>query len=294
MGLLNIGRSEGAQIIQMFGRGVRLRGLDMSLTPARGHRRVVRPGVGRTAAHPLRPPPLPAVADRTGCGLCRGHQDEPAATERERTTVGAALAGHPCWPTNYHRGSSPPGQRHTVARTGGEQAPPLRRFAPTPPDNDRLFPARPRPVPRGRNEYDNPNRRGGPCWPPVLANAPPSGCRLPANATRSRGRAGSKPRPYGASRQRRRTTTDCSLHVRVPSPGVEMNTILQTVGAALAGRPCSPTHHHRVVTSRPTPHDHEDGRGTSPAPTALRATLPDATDCSMRGRCGWAGGEPGT
>ena len=31
MGLLNIGRSEGAQIIQMFGRGVRLRGLDISL-----------------------------------------------------------------------------------------------------------------------------------------------------------------------------------------------------------------------------------------------------------------------
>jgi len=31
MGLLNIGRSEGSQIIQMFGRGVRLRGRDMSL-----------------------------------------------------------------------------------------------------------------------------------------------------------------------------------------------------------------------------------------------------------------------
>ncbi|MXW45656.1 MAG: restriction endonuclease subunit R [Gammaproteobacteria bacterium] len=31
MGLLNIGRSEGAQIIQLFGRGVRLRGLDMTL-----------------------------------------------------------------------------------------------------------------------------------------------------------------------------------------------------------------------------------------------------------------------
>ena len=31
MGLLNIGRSEGAQIIPLFGRGVRLRGLDMTL-----------------------------------------------------------------------------------------------------------------------------------------------------------------------------------------------------------------------------------------------------------------------
>ena len=31
MGLLNIGRSEGAQIIQLFGRGVRLRGLDSTL-----------------------------------------------------------------------------------------------------------------------------------------------------------------------------------------------------------------------------------------------------------------------
>ena len=31
MGLLNIGRSEGSQIIQLFGRGVRLRGWDMSL-----------------------------------------------------------------------------------------------------------------------------------------------------------------------------------------------------------------------------------------------------------------------
>jgi len=31
MGLLNLGRSEGAQIIQMFGRGVRLRGLDLTL-----------------------------------------------------------------------------------------------------------------------------------------------------------------------------------------------------------------------------------------------------------------------
>ena len=31
MGLLNIGQSEGSQIIQMFGRGVRLKGRDMSL-----------------------------------------------------------------------------------------------------------------------------------------------------------------------------------------------------------------------------------------------------------------------
>lgn len=31
MGLLNIGRNEGAQIIQLFGRGVRLKGKDMSL-----------------------------------------------------------------------------------------------------------------------------------------------------------------------------------------------------------------------------------------------------------------------
>ena len=31
MGLLNIGRSEGSQIIQLFGRGVRLRGRDMTL-----------------------------------------------------------------------------------------------------------------------------------------------------------------------------------------------------------------------------------------------------------------------
>ncbi|MDP9479745.1 MAG: restriction endonuclease subunit R, partial [Actinomycetota bacterium] len=31
MGLLNIGKSEGSQIIQLFGRGVRLRGLGLSL-----------------------------------------------------------------------------------------------------------------------------------------------------------------------------------------------------------------------------------------------------------------------
>ena len=31
MGLMNVGRSEGSQIIQLFGRGVRLKGLDMSL-----------------------------------------------------------------------------------------------------------------------------------------------------------------------------------------------------------------------------------------------------------------------
>ena len=31
MGLLNIGRSEGSQIIQLFGRGVRLRGLNMNV-----------------------------------------------------------------------------------------------------------------------------------------------------------------------------------------------------------------------------------------------------------------------
>ncbi len=31
MGLLNIGRSEGSEIIQLFGRGVRLRGLGLSL-----------------------------------------------------------------------------------------------------------------------------------------------------------------------------------------------------------------------------------------------------------------------
>src|SRR5207247_835592 len=31
MGLMNVGASEGSQIIQLFGRGVRLRGYDMSL-----------------------------------------------------------------------------------------------------------------------------------------------------------------------------------------------------------------------------------------------------------------------
>ena len=31
MGLLNVGRNEGSQIIQLFGRGVRLRGRDMTL-----------------------------------------------------------------------------------------------------------------------------------------------------------------------------------------------------------------------------------------------------------------------
>ena len=31
MGLLNVGRNEGSQIIQLFGRGVRLRGKNMSL-----------------------------------------------------------------------------------------------------------------------------------------------------------------------------------------------------------------------------------------------------------------------
>ena len=31
MGLLNIGKSEGSQIVQLFGRGVRLRGRDMTL-----------------------------------------------------------------------------------------------------------------------------------------------------------------------------------------------------------------------------------------------------------------------
>ena len=37
MGLLNIGRSEGSQIIQLFGRGVRLRGQDMSLKRSSAH-----------------------------------------------------------------------------------------------------------------------------------------------------------------------------------------------------------------------------------------------------------------
>ena len=31
MGLMNVGKGEGAQIIQLFGRGVRLKGYDMSL-----------------------------------------------------------------------------------------------------------------------------------------------------------------------------------------------------------------------------------------------------------------------
>lgn len=35
MGLMNVGRSEGAQIIQLFGRGVRLKGYDMSLKRSR-------------------------------------------------------------------------------------------------------------------------------------------------------------------------------------------------------------------------------------------------------------------
>jgi len=31
MGLMNVGQTEGSQIIQLFGRGVRLKGFDMSL-----------------------------------------------------------------------------------------------------------------------------------------------------------------------------------------------------------------------------------------------------------------------
>ena len=31
MGLMNVGKGEGAQIIQLFGRGVRLKGYDLSL-----------------------------------------------------------------------------------------------------------------------------------------------------------------------------------------------------------------------------------------------------------------------
>ena len=46
MGLLNIGRSEGSQIIQLFGRGVRLKGLDFSLKRS--------PFVGAPGDHPER------------------------------------------------------------------------------------------------------------------------------------------------------------------------------------------------------------------------------------------------
>ena len=124
--------------------------------------------------------------------------------------------GGPCWPPFFanepHRIVAP-GQRHAITKTGGEQAPPLRPFAPTPPANVRLFPARPRPGPRGRDAYRKPNRRGGPCWPPFFANEP-----------------------------------------------------------------------HRIVAPRPTPRDHEDGRGASPAPVPF-PTLRAA-------RCG-AGRPPG-
>ena len=73
-------------------------------------------------------------------------------------------------------------------------------------------------------------------------------CRLPTNATRSRRRAGSKPRPYGPSCHRRRTTTGCSLHVRVPSPGFRNSAWYKPVGAALVGRPSSRTNRHRIVS----------------------------------------------
>jgi hypothetical protein len=45
MGLMNVGKGEGAQIIQLFGRGVRLKGFDMSLK--RSNRARLRDGVDR-------------------------------------------------------------------------------------------------------------------------------------------------------------------------------------------------------------------------------------------------------
>ena len=54
------------------------------------------------------------------------------------------------------------------------------------------------------------------------------------------------------------------------------------VGAALVGRPCWPMHRHRGCRFPATPHDHEDGRGASPAPTALRTKRRRiTTDCSL-------------
>ena len=51
MGLMNVGSSEGAQIIQLFGRGVRLKGYDMSLK--RSGKAQLPEGVDAAEAHRL-------------------------------------------------------------------------------------------------------------------------------------------------------------------------------------------------------------------------------------------------
>ncbi len=55
MGLMNIGKSEGAQIIQLFGRGVRLQGFDFSLKRSQGLDEFQKPDNVKTIRKYLRP-----------------------------------------------------------------------------------------------------------------------------------------------------------------------------------------------------------------------------------------------
>ena len=189
----------------------------------------------------------------TGCSTARPRP----RPRRSKLAWYKPVVGGPCWPPFFKRTNRTgscrlPTNATRWAKTGGEQAPPLRRFEPTPPDNDRLFPARPRPGPGFETRMEQihkrlkcirkSNRRGGPCWPPVLANAPTTSVLSPPgqrHGDHEDGR-GTSPAPDGASLPRRRIATDCSLHVRVPSPGSEL-AWNKPVGAALVGRPSSPT-----------------------------------------------------
>ena len=150
--------------------------------------------------------------------------------------------GGPCWPPVSANappsGLSPPGQRRMIAKTGGEQAPPLRPFVPPPPDNDRLFPARPRPgpgfetrmerVPKQLKEKGKSNRRGDPCRTRQGARSPfvahePASDPVPSRRSPAIARTGGEQAPP----LRRFEPTppdiaDCSLHVRVPAPGSKL------------------------------------------------------------------------
>ena len=157
---------------------------------------------------------------------------------------------------------------------------------------------------RGLSQVSGEGRRGGPCWPPVLAPTHHHRvCRLPANATRSRGRAGSKPRPYGPSNQRRRITTDCSLPVRVPAPcstaglgprrpDAQRRCILRTrFGAALGryGTPRRGRSRNRTVTNRLSSSWSSSGSVPLNSAIALRTTASRgrASPCTAGSACSW-------
>ena len=216
---------------------------------------------GGEQAPPLRPfAPTPPDNNRLFPARPR---PGPGFENRMEQTRRGDPCGRPSSPTNRTESCRPPA--NTVARTGGEQAPPLRPFAPTPPDNNRLFPARPRPGPGFENRMEQ-TRRGDPCGRPSSPTNRTESCRPPANTV---ARTGGEQAPPLRSFAPTPPDNNRLFPARPRhGPGFE-NRMEQTRRGDPCGRPSSPT--NRTESCRPPANTVARTGGEQAAPTALRA-----------------------